>query len=279
MPSESRKPVGLCLCFLILGVLIGISIDAEFRPNHILFWVNPVQDLSLRFVPGDTIEWYQVGTGEPVGISFWGGSPCVGGSNPCTIKNIPDTATYYYTCTASDGTTCNDPQGGPISSTQRLEATGFFTKISDLIRNIFAPLTHILGHSPRPGSPEATQKMASTAATGQAKIAVANAIPSATYSTIHAEASCDASGGTHVTVAGQHEDDPIQASVGQKILWGTTATGDLTIHPADASTCSPFSSPAKNQYLCTVAAKSGKWNYTATALPCTANTSEYIAVP
>ena len=263
MPSESRNPLGLCLCFLFLGILIGISIDAAFRPNHIRLWVNPVQDLSLRFVPGDTVEWYQLSTGKPIGITFWGGSPCVGAFNPCIIKNIPKTATYYYTCMAADGTICNDPQGGPISSTQDLEALSFFTKISDLVRNVFAPLTHILSHSPQPGSTGA-----------------ANAIPAATSSTIYAEASCNepghSSGVTHVTVPGHNDDDPIHASVGQKILWGTSSTGDLTISLTDSSTCSSFSSPAKNQYLCTVA-KSG--SYTATASPCTPNSSESIAVP
>jgi hypothetical protein len=257
MDSESRKRLIIRLCFLFLGIFIGISIDAEFRPNRIQFWINPVQDLSLRFVAGDTIEWYQLSTGEPMGITFWGGSPCVGTSNPCVIKSIPPTATYYYTCTASDGTTCNDPQGGPVTGTQRLEAPGFFSKISDLIENIFAPLIHIFSHSPKAG------------------FAAAKATPAATYPTIHPQASCDASGVTHVIVNGHNVDDPIHASVGQQILWGTTAP-PLTISLTNSATCSSFSSPAKDEYLCTVANAGG---YTATASSCTANTSESIAVP
>src|SRR5271170_4357710 len=162
MGNESRRRLVTCLCFLFLGVLIGISIDAKFRPNHIRFWVNPVQDLSLIFVPGDTIEWYQLSTGKRIGITFWGGSPCVGPTNPCLITNIPITATYYYTCLAPDGTNCSDPQGGHVSGTQ-LEVPGFFTKISDLIGHIFS-------RSPTPGSPEATQNMASTPPAGQAEI-------------------------------------------------------------------------------------------------------------
>jgi hypothetical protein len=282
MPSQSRKCLALCLCFLLLGVLIGISIDTEFRPNHVRFWVNAGQDLSLRFLPGDTIEWYQLTSGDPipVTITFPGSMPCVDGkTNPCIVDKIPEKATYYYTCTAADGTNCNDPQGGPISATQGLEGPGFFTRIFDLIQNIFFSFTHIFSHPPKPGTPGAMQNSASSVATGQAKIVTANA-SSPTYRNIYAELSCNLPGKppgvTQVSVAGQNDDLPIHASVSQNILWQTSSADGFTITMPDPSTCTQNVSTFGPNTKCTVA-KAG--SYTATAPPCTANTSKSIAVP
>lgn len=287
MMSESRKRLSLCLCFLFLGVLVGISIDAEFRPNHIQFWVNPVQKLSVRLHPGDKIEWLEL-SGQPMDITFWGGSPCVGAStNPCTIGSIPTTATYLYTCKATDGTSfiCLDPSGGPISGTNGISGSSFFVKVFDLVQHVLALISQIFGHSLHPAAPGAMQNRAGVIATDQAKIDTPpsdKAKTPATYQPIQAQVYCD-SGVTHVVVPGNAPDVPITANVTQQILWGTSADG-LTITPAQ-STCSQFSSPATNQWECTVA-QAG--SYTATINGCTAitvvpactpNTSECITLP
>ena len=286
MMSESRKRLSLCLCFLFLGVLVGISIDAKFRPNHIQFWVNPVQKLSVRLHPGDKIEWLEL-SGKPMDITFWGGSPCVGAStNPCTIGSIPTTATYLYTCKATDGTSfiCLDPSGGPISGTNGMRGPDLSVRLLDLMQNILALISRIFGHSLHPAAPGAMQNRAGVIATDQAKIDTPpsdKARTPATYQPIQAQVYCD-SNVTHVVVPGDTPDDPIQASAGQNILWGTSGEG-LTITPAN-STCSQFSTPATDQAECTVA-QSG--SYTATlsgcttikvVQACTPNTSECIVV-
>jgi hypothetical protein len=281
MPSESRKPLGLCLCFLFLGILIGISIDAEFRPNRIRFWVNDLNDLSFIPHQGDTIEWLRLSTDTPMKITFWGASPCVDGiTNPCTIGDIPKSTIYTYSCTAQEDPTftCDDPQGGPMSSTQDLnstgrgpETTGSFTKISDLIRNIFAPLTHNLSHSPQPATPGATQNIAGNVAATLPEEAKTRA----TLAGIPATVYCD-SNTTHVVAPQQSvtPDVPILASVNQKIQWTTSLTAGFTITMADPSTCTQNVKTFGPNEICTVA-KTG--SYTATVPSCS-TASESIAL-
>jgi len=282
MPSLSRRSFGPHLCFLVLGVLIGIAIDAEFRPNHIQFWVNPVQKLSVRLQPGDKVEWLQQNT-KPMGITFWGGSPCIGKSfdngatsyQPCIIGNIPDSATYLYTCQAANPSSfiCFDPQGGPRSGTTGLSDPTLSTKILDLVQRILALSSQIFGHSLSPGAPGTMQNGAGVIATGQQGIVPqppAAAKTPATSQPIQAEVYCTSSV-THVVVPGGNPDDPIAASVNQQILWGTSATG-LAI-ASNALTCS---APAPDQELCTVGQSPS--SYTATVTGCTA-APEKIALP
>lgn len=281
MPSASRKCLALCLCSLFLGVLIGISIDAKFRPNRIRFWVNGVHDLSFITQPGDKIEWLSLSTGEPMNITFWGGSPCADTStNPCRIGNIPDTSTYLYTCKATDDPNyiCIDPQGGPKSVTQGLPAPGFFIRIFDLIENIFALFSQIFRPSSQPGTPAATQTRTGSIATDQAKIAEPSsekAKPLATYPPVLAQVYCNG-GSTSVIVPQQssNPDVPIQASVTQQIQWGTSSGNGFTISLPDPSTCSENVSPLPKG-ICTVA-KAG--NYTASVPSCAANTNESITL-
>jgi hypothetical protein len=263
MLDSSRKPYVLSLGSLVLGILIGISIDVAIRPNHIQFWVNPVQKLSVRLQPGDKVEWLKQ-DGTPMGISFWGGSPCVGArTNPCTVGNIPDTATYLYTCKITQNGTsfvCLDPQGGPRSGTTGRSGPDFAVRLLDLIDRSVALISQLFGHSLRPGAPgpmPPPERVKTSAVS----------LPT------QAEVYCD-SGVTHVIVPNGSPDDPIVASVNQQILWGTSGEG-LTITPG-ASTCSQFSTPAKDQAQCTVGQSPS--SYTATVQGCT-NAPETIVLP
>ena len=261
MLSQSRKCSLLCLCFLLLGIIIGIAIDAEFRPNHIKFWVNLAGDLSLVFQPGDKIEWTQLENGKDMKINFQGPnsdpnrSPCSRGtSNPCIIGNIPAMATYYYTCTGADDVTfvCNDPQGGPGSVTNleiKKNQYTFRDKIFDLGRNVLTDLSQIFGQSVQTGSPGAPPKTAAKA--------------SPTYPNIYATVSC-VSGATAAQVITNFDskpNDPIQAMVGQKIIWQTSASDTLVITPGTLGPsliCKPSISSVGNQTLCT-ASQSGTY--------------------
>jgi hypothetical protein len=272
MRSESRKCLLLCLCFLFLGVLVGISIDAEFRPNRIRFWVNDLNDLSFIPKPGDTIEWLRQSTSTRMKIKFWGPSPCVDGiTNPCTIGKIPKSTIYTYSCKAKEDSTftCNDPQGGPMSSTQPLEDLGFFTRIFDLIENIFASFGRIFKDSSQTGAPRTTQDIAGNIAIDQTKIVKTPPEEGKILVTppgINATVYCDASV-THVAVPQQSDnaDDAILASVKQKIQWTTSSAAGFTITMADASTCNENVKTFGPNGICTVA-KAG--NYTASVPSC-----------
>lgn len=282
MPSTTRKCLALCLCFLFLGVLIGISIDVKFRPNRMRFWVNGVNELSFFPQEGDKIEWFSLATGHLVNtISFPGDSPCVGTTtNPCKIANLPEGATYLYTCgPVGDPNFCFDPQGGPTSKTN---GVGFFTRIFDLIQNVFATFIQIFSPSPQPGAPRNTHNMTGGAATDQTKIVEplsGKAKPTVTYPPIQVQLYCSGSGAsTTVYVPQQSGDTPdpqIQASVGQKIQFGTASPNGLTVSFPDPSTCSPSTSTLSANGICTFA-KPG--SYTALVAPCTQN-SESIALP
>jgi hypothetical protein len=271
MAIASGKCLAFCFCFLFLGVLIGISIDAEFRPNHMRFWVNRVHELSFAPQEGDKIEWLKLDTGEHMVITFWPSkdSPCIDAStNPCTIGNIPDTSTYLYTCSAEHDASyiCLDPQGGPKSVTKFSGIRYFFTRIFDLFEALFTRIGQLFGISQQSGRPGVTNGAPFSQ----------NASRQATYQPILAHVYCDdATNKTAVIVPKGNQDDPIKASVGQQIQWGTAGANGFTISLSDPSTCSENVSPLPNG-ICTVA-KAG--NYTASVPSCTANTAESITVP
>jgi hypothetical protein len=267
MPITARKCLAFCLLFLFLGVLIGISIDVEFRPNHMRFWVNRVHELSFAPQEGDKIEWFKLDTGEYMKIAFWPptDSPCIGTStNPCTIGNIPDTSTYLYSCSAEHDASyiCLDPQGGPKSTTNGIGIRYFFTRIFDLFEALFTRIGQLFGISQQSGRSKVNNDQ--------------NASRQATYQPILAQVYCDdvTTKMTAVIVPNGKQDDPINASVGQQIQWGTAGPNGFTISLPDPSTCSENVSPLPNG-ICTVA-KAG--NYTASVPSCTENTALSITV-
>jgi hypothetical protein len=287
MPSQSRKCFALCLCFLFVGVLIGIAIDAGLRPNHMLVWVNPVGDLSIAFKPGDTIEWKQFPSNTPVAIKFQGNvlPPCRKTTNPCTITDISDIATYYYSCTGTNGLVCNDPQGGPPPPTGGLIFTlkSFIVRIVDLVNNVLALLGQIFGYSPHASNPGATQNTPGNApnteghvATDQARISKL----SATSSNIYATVTCESDKLTHV-YAQNLEDKPIINSNGQNnILWSSDVALTISLTspptPVPAATCSPLTQYG-NEWVCTDPVTAGY--YTAQAGTCTAANEQITLQP
>jgi hypothetical protein len=292
MMSESRKRNSLCLCFLFLGILIGISFDAEFRPNHIRFWVNPIGNLSFIPEQGDTIEWYRLSADAPLmNIKFYGNAPCVGGTNPCTIADIPQTTVYTYSCSANDDPsfTCNDPQGGPTSPTGDIEVVGFFVKVADLFRHIAGRIDQIFfdrsTHARPPGFVQnlhgVTQDGVGSAPTNQA--GEVSTRTQGIAATVSCNASSDPPGGaTHVYVPQQSSapDTPIQATVGQLIQWTTSLASSFTIKMDDPSTCSPSVSTLGPGGICKVA-KTGTYTATVTGSntvkACTSTPEKIIA--
>lgn len=292
MLDSSRKSYVLSLGSLVLGILIGISIDAEFRPNHIQFWVNPINNLSLVFRPGDTVEWRQQSNNDLMNITFYGPGPCVGGNaNPCTIGNIPDSTIYTYSCAGAvdPNFTCNDPQGGPKSVTQLGgESPGFGVKIFDLVRNILARFRELFAHSSHTGTlrvtqntPGATQTIATSTATGPTTTVnnpSETANLTATQGGIGVTVYCDTTKNITDVIDPQQSKTPnvaLVASVGQQIYWTTPSTAGFTITMNDPSTCKENVSTFGPNSICTVA-KAG--TFKAIAPTCPENPKEKIAL-
>ena len=283
MPRASRQCFILCICFLIFGVLIGISIDAAFRPNHMRFWVTEVNEIAFAPSPGDKIEWFKVGTTEPMNITFWGGDPCfeshaapLGSVKACTIRDIPPKATYYYTCKATDDKSyvCNDPQGGPRSGTQ---LNSFAIRLSDLIENIDALIIQAF-RAPHQTTSKPLQENSSgnisASQTNIAEMPSAKVETQAAYPTIHAQIDCvGGNGRPEVTVPYQAPDSPIQASVGQQIVWGSSTGGTFSVSMASGSMCAEGMNPPKQ--ICTVQA-SGSYTVNDSSCAPTSYSSENI---
>jgi len=271
MPRAPRRCFILCICFLVLGVLIGISIDAKFRPNHLRFWVTQVHEIAFATVPGDKIEWKDLKTKKPVKINFSDADPCRDGiHDPCKIMDVPEKATYYYTCEPN----CNDPQGGPGSVTQ------FTDRISDLIENIDALVIQafrVQHQTTSRGTPRGTSS--GNFSTGQTNIAEmqANIETAATDGPIHARISCNPdTRRTAVKVAPSGMlDAPIPASVGQQIGWGSGLDKGFKVTTSDPSPCQEGTQPDD---VCTVQASG---TYTVKSDSCDQPTSptETITVP
>jgi hypothetical protein len=114
-----RTVVGVCLCCLILGFLLGVALDAKYRPNRILLYINADGKVSLSPKPGDIINFaaFDDETGANVKVSHTADLiPCDPKVPPPTCVYAPFTPgpdLYLFGCKSKDGTDCFDPQYGP----------------------------------------------------------------------------------------------------------------------------------------------------------------------
>lgn len=123
MKAKGRyiKAICTCLCCLIIGFLLGVALDAKYRPNHILLYINADSKVSISPRPGDIISWATKDDpyGKKITINYTAGlAPCkanTGIQTPCIFEPLdggPDL--YLFGCTLSaDPKTCFDPQYGP----------------------------------------------------------------------------------------------------------------------------------------------------------------------
>jgi hypothetical protein len=252
MPSLYRKSMALCICSLLIGILIGLSIDLRFRPNHIRIWVDDIQELSIAPQEGDIIEWLgHVNNDDHIKITFHGGSPCAGNptdANPCTIDDIKGLSTFLYDCKSSTVPTyvCNDPGVGPKSTTGgRLQITGFLRNLVELFRSLLFDLRQVFHVSSRQGN-QTAQETSRVALTSKNEMNLAKAALQGTKAAvipppIRAQISCGDSSATIVTLVDDTH-DPIYASVNQVIKWNTSTGGPYSV-TASTSTCSETGSP------------------------------------
>ena len=114
-----RTVVGVCLCCLILGFLLGVALDAKYRPNRILLYINADGKVSLSPKPGDIINFaaFDDETGANVKVSHTADLiPCDPSFLPPTCVYAPYTDgpdLYLFGCASAGNVPCFDPQYGP----------------------------------------------------------------------------------------------------------------------------------------------------------------------
>jgi hypothetical protein len=113
---------GMCFCCFILGFLLGVALDAKYRPNHILLYINPDGKVSLSPHPGDIINFvaFDDKTGANVKVKYTANlAPCdksAAVAPPSTCVYAPFDSgpnLYLFGCTSAKGIPCFDPQYGP----------------------------------------------------------------------------------------------------------------------------------------------------------------------
>lgn len=166
------KGTSICLCCLIIGFLLGVAVDAKYRPNHILLYVNTDSKVSLSPKPGDIISWATKNDplGRNVKINYTAGlAPCkLDTSFPpptCVYQPFDDGPDLYlFGCTlSSDPKTCFDPQYGPkCAGCGQLDSTSFAPLISEYYWNTLGwDLARLF--NPVPKQPKAPQNLAEPA--------------------------------------------------------------------------------------------------------------------
>jgi hypothetical protein len=119
------KGAGVSIGCLIIGSLLGIAVDAKYRPNHILLYINADSKVSVSPQPGDTISFATDGnpTGTNIKINFTRDlRPCQPNSDlsdPTCVyaPYINGPNLYLYSCALGQPpNSCYDPQLGPKCS-------------------------------------------------------------------------------------------------------------------------------------------------------------------
>jgi hypothetical protein len=115
-----------CLCCLIIGFLLGVALDARYRPDNIRFNISSDSKISLMPKPGDIISF--AADKDPSGVAAKITMKYTAGIKPCksNIDSTDPTCVYWpykngprlylFGCTFGPNGTekpCYDPQYGP----------------------------------------------------------------------------------------------------------------------------------------------------------------------
>ena len=256
-----RNVIGLCICLcvvaLVVGILIGGSLEATVVPNNnqITMEVMPYGDVNVTTHPGDTIGWRASGQKKLPTINFLGNgvTPCTGANNPCTISSNPGNGIYLYDCTGN--ASCPDPGVGPITTSGPLTLFGeFIEKFNGVVRHI----ARVLGFF------EASRFRTQTASatSGGSGEAPKPGVTQRPANRTSGEVACSSS---NQTVA-----PTISVSPNGSILWASP--NDFTITIIGATICNEDLSTQRIWQLCTLknVASGQTYQYTATENACSA---------
>jgi hypothetical protein len=272
---------------MVAGFVLGVGLDARYRPNHIVFEVQPDTKVNLAPYRGDIIEWKSSNPqSTSTGIRFFSSKvPCSepNGGNQCTFAPLTVPQVYLYDC-ALDKTpsTCYDPGIGPSSTSGGGHASKFarfVQTIKDIVVILGVDLERLFGIWPKPTAKPWLQAVGTTIAGP----AAAGGTPPPRH--INVAVDCDKGGKSAVFPDGNpaDENNAIEASVGDSITWQPYTAYSI----GDLSVCSPAplkgnpGSPAGNNLTCTLKSGSGDVQYTLKTSGCAnlSSITEHIKLP
>jgi hypothetical protein len=146
--------IALCLCFLLIGIVIGGCIIAALPGrNRIHLIVMPNQAVNVSPEVGDLINWVAFEQRNPPAIKFSSatGRPCEGDkpastSSTCQFNDSGE-GMFIYSCR---GSAICDPGIGPHSSTGGKKFTSFFSGITRILGAFVFAIDRALGFLPTP---------------------------------------------------------------------------------------------------------------------------------
>lgn len=209
MPRRHGPCIVLCLCFLLIGILIGGCIIGSLPGhNRIHLVVMPNQAINIAPEVGDRIYWTTYGAGAKLPITFHKitGSPCGRDSDPsrgeCHFTDTRPKNIFLYDC--PDAVPC-DPGVGPHSGTGGLNTTLTDNFATRLLGTVVFAIDRTLGFLPPP--PGTAWPAEGVAQSGQTALEAVRADP------YDAGVGCDDNGKAYV-------DKPnISKAVGDTVSW------------------------------------------------------------
>lgn len=286
MLTRYRKPLALCVCVFILGILLGIGIAAKYHHNDIHFQLDDMGELSLAPQEGDVIDWVPVDKGAGnIEVTFAGGlSPCVKStdSSPCVVTRDNGAGTFAYACKSSDNTyVCVDPAVGPISKTggKKVYLGQFFRNLIDIFRGIIVDFKEFFSSAFKTNNVGKPQQFLKTnsSMTGAdiSSSAAANSSTAAVTPFTRVLVQVDCSSGT--AAVGQTDgsvDQPILVSPNTIIGW-KSPNGSFSLTMPSPSPCSDKTVTDK----CTILSPTAQtYQYTVACTNQQTPTKEYITV-
>jgi hypothetical protein len=250
MLKRYGKCIALCVCFLIVGFLIGGCIGAGFpRPNHIHLIVMPYQEVNLAPEYGDILDWVPYNSKQSLSIQYTFEVPCAVGTtapNTC-IFNGTNHGIYTYTCNGQSP--CPDPGTGPSCKSCSKGGKVKYPLIFSGIFNIFNAIDTSLGLIPKPAPPPSS----TTPPGGGGPVQLAATAPPP------ATVGCDANQSTKVVPTN------ITAGVNQTISW--VGANDFTL-AINQTKCQGDTSKLDTIQQCTLLSQT-PFTYSATDVSCT----------
>jgi len=268
--------------FLIAGFLMGAALDVKYRPNHIVFEVQP--DTKVNVIPseGDVIEWKSSNPRSgPPSIRFFSSKvPCseANGSSQCTYTPLPVPQVYLYDCALDKSpNNCYDPGVGPSSNSGggHSKFVLIIQWIENFVEVVGVDLERLLGFRPKPTMHAWLQGVAGPIAAPAAGAGTTNPPPRH----INVAVDCDKNGNAAVFPDGNPADanHAIEASVGDNITWQPYTSYSIS----DLSVCSPMPLDGTGNRTCALKSGSGDVSYTVRTSGCSnANSvTEHIKLP
>jgi hypothetical protein len=268
----------VAVCCLIAGFLLGVCLDAKYRPNTITLFLQDNGKLSVQPKVGDLISWVSYDNRYQPQINFlFNQSPCAKGSTPSACWYDPTNTTApisLYGCSLN-GTpsVCADPGVGPRSGTG-IELSGI----------VIIDFERLFGQWPElsPGRLMALGVSASSS-TNAPQSPIASPAPSTAkvVQTIQVGVGCDVKKNVPVVLnpVSGNTIEPIPAGVGDTISWDAYAP--YTITGLQICTNNTIQSGANQNCIIEDSTAANTYAYTLNVPSCTSATSGtfHIQVP